>query len=243
MISIPKTLDPWMAVVSIYIYALISALFSWKQVPSRKSELMFYLGILGIGLFVYYEGRSHSFNLLSVMWPAIFLGMIFLDDSLRSIRLRLLGLANIIPVSTFFTFVIGVNILLCCNITHVTSDIQNNLFGETSVASPVVLDELRFIKHHTTINQSCVILTMRQGIYYAEAGLSSPIVGPGVIEMLLRSDADNFVEQFKSIQPSCVFLGSGKSEFNSGIDYVKLFANYIIKDKNQYGTVYFLQHK
>lgn len=243
MMPIPTKLDPWIGVISIYIYGLISALFSWRASPSNKSEVIFYLSILGIGLFVYYEGRSHPLNLLSVMWPAVVLSMIFSDAIIRSVRLRLIGLANIVPISAFFSLVVAVNIFLYYNIHRAFSDVSNNLFGELPAASPVVLDELKFIKLHTTVGQSCIILSLRQGIYYAEAGLSSPIVGPGLVEMLLTSDLNSFVQQFKSIQPSCVFIGSAKSEFNPGFDYVSLFSNYEIKDKNKYETLYFLQHK
>lgn len=243
MMPIPTKLDPWVGVISIYIYGLISALFSWKKIPSNKSEMMFYLSILGVGLFVYYEGRSHPLNLLSVMWPAIVLGMIFSDAIVRSIKLKLIGFANIIPISAFFSLIVAVNIFLYYNIHRAFSDASNNLFGESSAASPVVLDELKFIKLHTTVGQSCIILALRQGIYYTEAGLSSPIIGPGLVEMLLKSDAISFEQQFKFAQPNCVFLGAAKSEFNPGFDYVSLFSNYVIKDKNKYGTLYFLQHK
>ena len=243
MLPIPTKLDPWMGIISIYIYGLISALFSWKKIPSNKSEVMFYLSILGIGLFVYYEGRSHPLNLLSVMWPAVVLGMIFSDAIIRSIKLKLIGFANIIPISAFFSLIVAVNIFLYYNIHRAFFDVSNNLFGESSAASPVVLDELKFIKLHTTIGQSCIILALRQGIYYTEAGLSSPIIGPGLVEMLLKSDATSFEQQFKFFQPNCVFLGAAKSEFNPGFDYVSLFSNYVIKDKNKYGTLYFLQHK
>lgn len=243
MIPIPKTLDPWMAVVSIYIYGLISSLFLLEKKPSCKSELVFYLSLLGMGLFVYYEGRAHPFNLMYVMWPSVILGMMFLDITIRCIKLKLIGLANIIPVSAFFMFVIGVNILLCSNITHVVSDVRSNLFAETSASSPVVLDELRFIKKHTKVGQSCVMLILRQGIYYVEAGLFSPIVGPGIVEMLLTSDLDSFVQQFKSIQPSCVFLGINKSSIDVRLNYINLLNNYKIVDENKYETIYFLQPK
>lgn len=243
MIPIPTKLDPWMGVISIYMYGLISSLFSWGKTPSRKSELVLYLSLLGMGLFVYYEGRAHPFNLMYVMWPSVILGMIFLDIVIRCVKLKLIGIANIIPVSTFLTFVIGVNFLLSCKITSVISDIQHNLFGEASVASPVVLDELKFIKKHSSVGQSCVILTLRQGIYYAEAGLSSPIVGPGFVEILLKSDADNFTQQFQSTRPNCVFLGINKSGLNLGFNYVNLLSDYKVIDENKSGTIYFLQLK
>ena len=54
------------------------------------ARLSMFLGILGTGLFTYYQGRSHDYNLLSVCWPAVLLGFLFADRLLLAIRARLL---------------------------------------------------------------------------------------------------------------------------------------------------------
>jgi hypothetical protein len=42
------------------------------------------VGLLGVGLFVYYLGPSHDFNLPSIWWPALLLAMIFARSCVRA---------------------------------------------------------------------------------------------------------------------------------------------------------------
>ncbi len=73
MLPIPRVLHPWMALAGVYISALaisFPAVLSFGIRTSSKLILALYLSILGIGLFSYYQGRSHDMNLASVSWPA-----------------------------------------------------------------------------------------------------------------------------------------------------------------------------
>jgi hypothetical protein len=74
LLPMPLSLHPWMAVLGIYLATLgvtLPIILRSGLQSSPKRILAFFVAILGIGLFTYYQGRSHDMNLPAVAWPAI----------------------------------------------------------------------------------------------------------------------------------------------------------------------------
>lgn len=74
MLPMPLLPHPWMAVIGVYVAVLVLALpltYHTGLRCSPKRMLVLYVAIIGIGLFSYYQGRSHNEVLPSVTWPAI----------------------------------------------------------------------------------------------------------------------------------------------------------------------------
>ena len=79
----------WWAVAAIDLAGLAyaaRALVSRRVTP--RSAIVFHLAILGIGLFPYYQGRSHVRVLSLVWWPGLVILAIFLDECLDDWRRR-----------------------------------------------------------------------------------------------------------------------------------------------------------
>jgi hypothetical protein len=92
MLPMPRLVHPWMALLAVYLLGLVVSIHSWTKNPARQcQDLVFYLSVLGLGLFYYYQGRSHVLNLVSVGWPAMLIAGILADQHLRAIRAGLLG--------------------------------------------------------------------------------------------------------------------------------------------------------
>ncbi len=73
----------WVLVV--FIYLLTFALVSLRLIQQRateKTHIIFYIAILGSGLFSYYVGRSHDMVLISPWYPAILLALLLISDLL-----------------------------------------------------------------------------------------------------------------------------------------------------------------
>jgi len=51
-----------------------------NEVDFKIPQLYFILSIIGIGLFYYYVGRSHTYNLIGPSWPSLLLCIIFADQ-------------------------------------------------------------------------------------------------------------------------------------------------------------------
>jgi hypothetical protein len=88
---LPMTLrHPWNFVVLIYLIGLIYAMQSLfnKSTLNAKSAFILLLSVMGIGLFTYFQGRSHNWNLLAVAGNAIILLVVFADSMLRAASIR-----------------------------------------------------------------------------------------------------------------------------------------------------------
>ena len=243
MIALPHNLHPWMSILALYLLGFVSSLYFWIYTPnpSPKNDLILYLSFLGFGLYFYYQGRSHVFNLISVCWPAIIIATIFCDQYLRSIRV------SVISKRLFYMPVPMVTIGLVCCVSFfshaelmATSIFQKILLFNVPNA-PYVQDEISFIKSHSTLDRDCFILSKRQGIYYAESRKSSPMKGPGLVEMLLESDRVILVNQLLDGAFDCVFYGVGEhTRFDIQIDESMLYLKYEIKDVNKESTMLYL---
>ena len=243
MLPLPTAPHPWMAVLAVYLMGICSALASWRQHAfSRRADLLMFVSCLGIGLFVYYEGRSHVLNLISVCWPALLLSALLADHLLRLVRSGLVPGTNVAPAAAALSLILFCSIPFLGNLNRLWADSSAHYRARNEPVNPTVSDELRFIRTLAEWGQSCVILSKRQGIYYAETGLVSPIVGPGYAELLTTRDKAALIEQLTRKQFPCVFLGIGKdSAFDLGTDFDSALSGYSVISTSAKGTMVFLR--
>lgn len=213
MLPLPLNPHPWMMIIAVYIYGLVSSLFAWReaQESSVKSDLIFYLSTLGLGLFFYYVGRSHVFNLMNVIWPAFFIAAIGTDTWLRLIKAGKIHASQLALPITFISLVISANYSLAIKYPYILDNVYQRFSTRGSADDPLVKSEMNFIKTHTEPRKNCVIYSLRQGIYHAETGTASPLEGSGIIETLLQADENGQVGDLLSGKFDCIFLGVGQS--------------------------------
>ena len=86
---LPMTLvHPWNFVILIYVIGLayaIHALFN-KSKMNKKTSFILLLSIMGIGMFFYFQGRSHNWTLLFIIINTFFLLSIFADLLFEKIK-------------------------------------------------------------------------------------------------------------------------------------------------------------
>jgi hypothetical protein len=122
--------------------------------------------------------------------------------------------------------------------------VARQYFTRGLVEEPFVASEIALIKAHSTTNQQCLILSQRQGIYYAETGTGSPMRGPGLAEMLLKSDEQRLRDRLLKASFSCVFVGIGDfSDPGLKIDMPSVSQVYDEAARNHEGTMLFLRSK
>lgn len=244
MIPMPLEPSPWMVLLGIYLLGLLVAAKLWAFKPqSKDAELLSFISMLGLGLFVYYEGRSHDYNLVTVCWPAFVLLSILADRVLRAVRAGLLSQWHLLlPIAVL-------SVLLFCSSIFLFASVK---LGEQAViafkyrkipADQLVSDELNFIRIHTKPGNECVILALRQGLYYTATGTSSPIPGPGYIEMLLVHDLDTFLDKLTHKRYSCIFVGIQSSALDLGVSPLKILKGYKVVARNPHGSMLYLQPK
>lgn len=242
MLPMPLRPHPWMPVLAIYLMGMMTAVASWSRAPmGRRADLIFFVSFLGLGLFVYYEGRAHVLNLITVSWPALLLAVVMAD---RVIRLVKAG--QLLAVQLCLPAVVVALLLFCCipfeqNLGKLSHDAVSNFVTRGTPSDLLVNDELKFIRAHSSKGEMCAILARRQGLYYAATGLISPFTGPGYAEMLTARDRDSFLQQLTEKRIGCVFLGVGsESELELDVNfraYLQAYAQVAISTK---GTLIYM---
>lgn len=211
MIPLPQYPHPWMTVLGLYLLGLLYAFRKWGQGrPGMRADVIGYLSFLGIGLFVYYQGRSHVLNLVSVCWPALTISAILADEALRMVRYRLAHAAYLaLPVTAIAIFVLAACGFLY-KIPSLLDEAEAAYRMRNHFASSMVQDEVSFIETNSHPGQQCLILSRRQGIYYIQTGLVSPVAGPGLIESTMKADDNTLSLAIEQGRLRCIFIGVGK---------------------------------
>lgn len=243
MLPMPLVPSPWMAMLAVYLAGMMSSVVTWRTFGrTSTSDTVFFLSFLGLGLFVYYEGRSHILNLITVAWPALLLTVILADRLARAVRARVAHPANRFLAATGMGVVLYLSVAFLQGIPAMMKGVHSSFEAMRRPASSLVADELAFIRGHSTPGEKCVILSRRQGIYYASAGLASPLRGPGYAELLTTADRDSLLSQLASGEFSCVFVGLGQeSQFEIGVDVLDSLKGYAISAKSPMGSMIYLR--
>lgn len=229
MLPLPLNPHPWMVIIAVYVYGLVSSMFAWRRSQENpiKSDLIFYLSVLGLGLFFYYVGRSHVLNLMSVIWPAFLIAAIGTDTWLRLIKARRLLTAYLALPVAFISLVILADYSLAIKYPYILNNLSQQFLTRGHAADAIVKSEITFVKSQAKARNNCVIYSLRQGIYHAETGTASPLKGPGIIETLLQADENRQTADLFAGKFDCVFLGIGQfSQPPAHIDLTAIHAVY-----------------
>lgn len=241
MLRMPTYPSAWMTVIAVYLMGFIVSFVGLARGrQSWRLDNLLFISALGLGLFVYYQGRSHILNLITVAWPAVIVGAMLADRILRGVRANTLGKELIVLPAA------ALGILAFCaspflwSLPVMLNDSISLFDSRNQADSAVVHNELKFIKEHSRPGEECAILSVRQGIYYAEAKIVSPFSGPGYVETVLEKDRRSMLSQLERKRPTCVFLGLGESSQDLGPEATNILKGYTVIATNQSGTTQYL---
>jgi len=195
MIPIPDGVHPWMLVLGIYLMAFIlglRSLLNGRHSPFARVSV--FLSVLGAGLFTYYQGRSHDYNLIIVAWPSIILAFLLVDRLLRAIRADIFA-----PGLRWLAFpALYLGVVSVCMFPSKTLILARDglsrwraaLSASPARPSESIRGQVDFIRAHVGTDRTCAILTVYQTVHYAETGFQSPYNLPSVTEMFFKSDLE-----------------------------------------------------
>jgi len=243
MIPMPMKPSPWMPIIAVYVLGMMVAVSSWMRSPNgRAADLIFYLSFLGLGLFVYYEGRSHILNLITVCWPAMLLSVILSDRVIRAYRAGLLPRVQLCLPTVTLTLLLFCCIPMLRNTRDLLAQSVANYKTRGVPNDALVADELSFIRAHSVRGEQCLILAKRQGLYNAAAGLVSPVTGPGYAELITSRDRDSLLDQMSKLKVPCVFVGVGsESAVELDMDAISILKQYAVQAKSMKGSMLLLR--
>ena len=186
----------WNIIISIYVFGFTYAISG--ALPMMQSKLkfnteVFLVSSLGFGLFLYYQGRSHDYNLLNVSYPAvILLGMTLSRfdtklpwNTLNGATARVI-LGAFVFLSSFALFSID---KASSKVTQALMTIQNFIDNGEMVPSHLA-DEVEFIKTYTNPGEKVIILfnEKEDGILYNLTQTKSVLSVPGGSERPMVSE-------------------------------------------------------
>lgn len=210
MLPMP-VIHPWNLVVVIYVMGMaISFINLLKGSKSLKVFMIFNLVILGVGMFTYYQGRSHDYNLTDISYPAIMILIIFADEIVKMIKNHK-SMINFIALNyiTFFT----IYCLFCfvSNYKIVFRIIKERIEISNKSEETHIMRSARFIKNNTKRGEEILLLSNHSGIYFLESETTSPIKSlPG--HLVLISEINDVLDYLKSDLCKRVFIDSNFTE-------------------------------
>jgi hypothetical protein len=237
----PRAPHDWMATIAVYVLALVIAAEAWGRGAGDRADLLFFLGLLGIGLFAYYVSRSVVFNFMSVMWPAMVIAALLCDSALTQFQ-RSRRYAPGLPLAV--VGIAGLAVGAFSLIFWQPKFLSEGRKVWSTFAPPgqsIIDQEIAFLRRHIHPGQRCVIAARRQGVYHLATETSSPIKGPALTEAVLVRDQQAFVDQVLDGSQPCLIFGAGPASAGLPITLDQLRQHYRVLDKTSTGSLLFMR--
>jgi hypothetical protein len=180
----------WVPVLTIYACALLLSLVALARGEATpRARILFFLSVLGVGLFSYYQGRSSLGNLMSAGYPAVVVGVLLAGDVRRQATLHLR------PADRLTAFVVLV--LLWYSVPALATvapdwirGIGNKIRITRNGWENEVLKDAKFLRYYVRPGQEIVIMSYHSGLHHLLTRTTNPLDIPGDSELLYRVDYD-----------------------------------------------------
>lgn len=200
---------PWTFIILIYLSGLLFVIS--RNINHREvvydDKLIFILSILGIGLFSYYEGRSHNFTLFLPSYPAFILIAVFADKLYQHIKVNGSALNGEILVFAFlFYIIISAPFNIIYNINTYYEYAKDGIASLKLDNNSRYAKNIDFIKKNTSKGEGVLILSPnKEGIYYGETGTHSIIDISSFTDPVFRQDVNLIVDFLEHNKKEKVF--------------------------------------
>lgn len=225
--------NAWNLIALIYAIGLIKCVKSIiKNEKTHNIIIVFLLTILGIGLFSYYQGRSHDFNLFVVHYPAFILLIIFADD--LSAGIQTYGYKSL-PKLFYLSLILFLLLTFFYDFLSKYDKSYQLLAARLSVINKLtnasLTENISYIKQNTRAGEDVLILSegFLDGIYYGDTGTTNAANVPGFSELMLQEDYDKIIHFLKSNGNVKVFIDN---RYKDNLIREVLLGNYSLIDQN-----------
>ena len=197
----------WGIMVAAYVAAMVVAIHGLLR---KENELLcgslFILAILGAGLFGYYNGRSHDFCIIPLLYVPLLIITLLADHLFVRLKQGDRACYKCLPLGLLFFY-------LCASaVPSVFAAGELSQFkGWIQAGSSVSIDgsrgthtrNIKFIRAQTKRGERIFIFLRGniEGVYYAESGTASVLDLPSSTDSFFKSDTEkivNFLRQNKS---------------------------------------------
>lgn len=216
MLPMPRV-HPWSLVAVVYISGLAwgcAAMVSGRASP--RATYAAFLSLLGVGLFSYYQGRSHDETFVLCVYPAFMLVTLFCDWLLREpsppVLFRAVGLCGVacmaIVAGGLFT---GLGAMWAGEAGIVERWRQARRGGATPVIARAA-----FVSGHAEPGERVLVLSGHSGVFHLISGTTAPRGIASLLEILLREDHERLLRYVQGERCEKVFVDTGGITYDTG---------------------------
>jgi hypothetical protein len=185
---------------------------------SLKGAVSFFLSILGVGLFSYYQGRSASTNLAFVAYPAIILLVMYADFLITRITPKG-GLSAKFSFSIIITFFLYSSVLLAADLPVFYREIKSQLMPDDIKKNNLHTRTERFVMENAPRNGRTLLISGYSGYYQLVSQSYPPVVFPSPIEFITVDDYLNIFNFLVSNRDVPVMIDSDFMSDNDVANY------------------------
>jgi hypothetical protein len=210
MLPMPRAPGYWTIAVVAYALALVAYASSLGGTRSPEHERGAYLALLGSGLLAYFVGRSHPEVFLLAAWPAPFVLSFLVDRAERAFAAAGLRLAAACCRAASALALAIACLILAARAGDLARIAQARWTAAFAPRAPSAADEdAAFIAERSAAGEAVAVLAENQASLLAAAGRRSAVPGPGLAEIVLRSDAERAIGWVLEDGPQHVFVSRG----------------------------------
>ena len=232
-------LHPWNILVLTYVVGIgisIRAIIEKDITPWTKN--VFLVTIMGIGMFSYYQGRSHDWSLFGPSFYFFIILTLFLDkilSFLKNNRNLLLTLSSVLIASVLSLSVILISINIKNEFLILKTVIKN--VQANSLMKNILEMNSDFIRKHTNSSEKIIIFSRNSGTYFSKIPNISAF-NPGLSELYLKSD---YAGLEKVIAEPDVKIFIAENSPQAFYEIIGILENLTIIDSN--GHIFLLRNK
>lgn len=223
MLPMPSTLHFWQVIMGVCLVTMAVSLHGLlKKKDERFSALLFVLTVMEAGLFGYYQGRSHDYCLVFMLYLPIVMLTLLADRILEEIQAGNALFYKYTPsvvLILYFLFAATPSVIvegrvLARWIGEGTAD----ALGTISADSPQGMQarHLNFLKKHTVPGEKVFILLdgfargFVDGLYYAESGTASAVNVSAANDWFFQADVADVIRFLQENRTTKVFVRLGE---------------------------------
>jgi hypothetical protein len=205
MIPPPHT---WTVIIFIYLIGLLLAARAlYRGSVSYIHKIIFFLSVLGLGLFAYYEGQSSDVTLFRTSYPALILVTIFADqlwEKVKTYGVVLYGEFMVLALMLFVLFSVPFSLIANSGKYY---KFVNMAVNNISLRDSAVIRDSAFIRSYAAKGEKVLILArVEQGIYYATSQTHPILDVPSVADIVFPGDMGILVDFLNTNTSTKVFI-------------------------------------
>jgi hypothetical protein len=200
MLPMPLSLSSWQVVIGVYLASIVHGLT--REGRDHLARASVQLGVLGVGLFLYYVGRSHSSVLSVASWPVIPALALLLRAAPVSTfpsRFRALGAHSRAATASVTAVALGLSAALGWQV--LTRPIASGIR-----AAPAIHEHIAFIERTSSPTSRIAVLAMHQGVLLLHARRAQALTVCAMVEMALDEDMRKLTNQLDAGRAELVYV-------------------------------------